>query len=77
VEQVLEILPGDLSEEQAWSYVKQRYAKQLQTMKIAGTWTVAPVMRYGVWRVSLHREEDDSLGEVPAPDAAHKEDSSH
>jgi hypothetical protein len=54
---VLEVLDGDLSEEQAWNYVKKRYAGWLQKKHLAGTWTVAPRKAMGEWRIEIFREE--------------------
>jgi len=56
-EQVLEVIPGEFSEEQAWSYVKDRYASFLQGNKLAGKWTVAPRRKMGGWWIEVFRED--------------------
>jgi hypothetical protein len=57
MEQVLEVITGDLTEEEAWDYVMREYAEWLQNMKLAGAWTVAPRKRMGSWYIEIFREE--------------------
>lgn len=54
-EQVLEVLDGDLSEDDAWMRTGE-YASRLREMKLAGKWTVGARRGAGGWYIEIHRE---------------------
>lgn len=56
--QLLEIIDGALSENEAWSYVMDEYATWLQNMRLAGAWTVAPRRGKGGWYIEAYKEEN-------------------
>lgn len=56
--ELLEVIDGKLSEDEAWMRAKQ-YADQLRAMKLAGKWTVAPRRYMRTWRIEAFMEGED------------------